>query len=120
LSEKKRRDQFNLLINELFSILNFDKNDSSSSAVTKKMDKLSILRTTIVFLKNHIESISSNQNGANNFIGNNNNHEVNNSNYRQTYSNNKQFCQNFMCQKDSWKPSFLSLQEFSYLMLEVG
>lgn len=44
LSEKKRRDQFNMLINELSSMV---------CPSSRKMDKSSILRATIAFLKNH-------------------------------------------------------------------
>lgn len=44
LSEKKRRDQFNILINELCTMV-------SSSA--RKMDKSTVLKATIAFLKTH-------------------------------------------------------------------
>lgn len=44
LSEKKRRDQFNMLINELCSMV-------STSA--RKMDKSTVLRSTIAFLRTH-------------------------------------------------------------------
>ncbi|XP_054274274.1 circadian locomoter output cycles protein kaput isoform X2 [Macrosteles quadrilineatus] len=44
LSEKKRRDQFNLLINELSSMV---------STNSRKMDKSTVLKSTISFLKNH-------------------------------------------------------------------
>ncbi|BES98184.1 Circadian locomoter output cycles [Nesidiocoris tenuis] len=44
LSEKKRRDQFNLLINELSSMV---------SSTNRKMDKSTVLKSTISFLKNH-------------------------------------------------------------------
>ncbi|BFZ24184.1 hypothetical protein BsWGS_27223 [Bradybaena similaris] len=44
LSEKKRRDQFNVLINELCSMV---------AANTKKMDKSTVLKSAIQFLKNH-------------------------------------------------------------------
>lgn len=44
LSEKKRRDQFNLLVNELNSMV---------STNTRKMDKSTVLKSTIAFLKNH-------------------------------------------------------------------
>ncbi|KAK7097289.1 circadian locomoter output cycles protein kaput-like isoform X2 [Littorina saxatilis] len=46
LSEKKRRDQFNLLINELCSMV---------AANNKKMDKSTVLRSAIQFLKTHQE-----------------------------------------------------------------
>ncbi|XP_014245918.1 circadian locomoter output cycles protein kaput [Cimex lectularius] len=44
LSEKKRRDQFNILINELSSLV---------STNSRKMDKSTVLKSTISFLKNH-------------------------------------------------------------------
>lgn len=44
LSEKKRRDQFNLLVNELSSMV---------SNGSRKMDKSTVLKSTISFLKNH-------------------------------------------------------------------
>lgn len=44
LSEKKRRDQFNLLINELNSMV---------STNSRKMDKSTVLKSTISFLKSH-------------------------------------------------------------------
>uniref|UniRef100_A0A182YTM5 Circadian locomoter output cycles protein kaput n=1 Tax=Biomphalaria glabrata TaxID=6526 RepID=A0A182YTM5_BIOGL len=46
LSEKKRRDQFNILINELCSMV---------ASNTKKLDKSSVLKSAIQFLKNHQE-----------------------------------------------------------------
>lgn len=46
LSEKKRRDQFNMLVNELGSMVNTH---------TRKMDKSTVLKSTILFLKNHNE-----------------------------------------------------------------
>jgi circadian locomoter output cycle kaput protein len=44
LSEKKRRDQFNMLINELSSMV---------STNSRKMDKSTVLKSTISFLKSH-------------------------------------------------------------------
>ena len=44
LSEKKRRDQFNVLVNELSSMV---------TANTKKLDKSSVLKSAIQFLRNH-------------------------------------------------------------------
>ncbi|XP_073974940.1 circadian locomoter output cycles protein kaput-like isoform X3 [Rhodnius prolixus] len=44
LSEKKRRDQFNLLINELGSMV---------STNNRKMDKSTVLKSAISYLKNH-------------------------------------------------------------------
>ncbi|XP_049885002.1 circadian locomoter output cycles protein kaput isoform X2 [Pectinophora gossypiella] len=46
LSEKKRRDQFNMLVNELSSML---------STNNRKMDKSTVLKSAISFLKNHNE-----------------------------------------------------------------
>ncbi|GLV45670.1 Clock [Carabus blaptoides fortunei] len=46
LSEKKRRDQFNMLVNELSSMV---------STGARKMDKSTVLKSTISFLKNHNE-----------------------------------------------------------------
>ncbi|XP_025087428.1 circadian locomoter output cycles protein kaput-like isoform X1 [Pomacea canaliculata] len=46
LSEKKRRDQFNMLINELCSMV---------AANNKKMDKSTVLKSAIQFLKTHQE-----------------------------------------------------------------
>lgn len=44
LSEKKRRDQFNLLVNELSSMI---------SSHSRKMDKSTVLKSTIAYLKHH-------------------------------------------------------------------
>ena len=46
LSEKKRRDQFNMLITELGSMV---------SQNNRKMDKTTVLKTTIAYLKQHNE-----------------------------------------------------------------
>ena len=46
LSEKKRRDQFNLLVTELGTMV---------SQNNRKMDKTTVLKTTIAFLKQHNE-----------------------------------------------------------------
>lgn len=77
LSEKKRRDQFNMLINELSSMV---------SANSRKMDKSTVLKSTISFLKNHDEiAVRSRA------------HEI----------------------QEDWKPSFLSNEEFTHLILEA-
>ncbi|KAL3878214.1 hypothetical protein ACJMK2_030582 [Sinanodonta woodiana] len=47
LSEKKRRDQFNMLVNELSSMV---------STNSKKMDKSTVLKSTLAFLKNYQET----------------------------------------------------------------
>lgn len=44
MSEKKRRDHFNLLVNELSAMV---------STNNRKMDKSTVLKSTILFLKNH-------------------------------------------------------------------
>ncbi|XP_076182139.1 circadian locomoter output cycles kaput protein Clock isoform X2 [Ptiloglossa arizonensis] len=77
LSEKKRRDQFNMLVNELGSMV-------GSNA--RKMDKSTVLKSTILFLKNHNEiAVRSRV------------HEI----------------------QEDWKPSFLSNEEFTHLILEA-
>ncbi|KAG8231813.1 hypothetical protein J437_LFUL012307, partial [Ladona fulva] len=77
LSEKKRRDQFNMLINELSSMV---------STTNRKMDKSTVLKSTISFLKNHNEiAVRSRA------------HEI----------------------QEDWKPSFLSNEEFTHLILEA-
>ncbi|XP_048506862.1 circadian locomoter output cycles protein kaput isoform X2 [Athalia rosae] len=77
LSEKKRRDQFNMLVNELGSMV---------SSNTKKMDKSTVLKSTISFLKNHNEIALRSRV-----------HEI----------------------QEDWKPSFLSNEEFTHLILEA-
>jgi len=77
LSEKKRRDEFNRLVVELGTMV---------SPNNRKMDKTTVLKTSISFLKQHNEmSIRSQA------------EEIQN----------------------HWKPSFLSNEEFSHLMLEA-
>lgn len=44
LSEKKRRDQFNTLINELCTMVSHN---------NRKMDKSMVLKSTIAFLRHH-------------------------------------------------------------------
>lgn len=77
MSEKKRRDQFNVLVNELCSMV---------STTNKKMDKSTVLKSTIAYLKNYQETAEQAQA-----------HEI----------------------KEDWKPSFLSNNEFTHLMLEA-
>ncbi|XP_033694495.1 neuronal PAS domain-containing protein 2 isoform X4 [Tursiops truncatus] len=76
-SEKKRRDQFNVLIKELSSML---------PGNTRKMDKTTVLEKVIGFLQKHNE-----------------------------VSTQTEICD---IQQD-WKPSFLSNEEFTQLMLEA-
>lgn len=77
LSEKKRRDQFNILINELCSMVCTGK---------RKMDKSAVLKTAISFIRNHNQATIQSQSK-----------EV----------------------PEDWKPSFLSNEEFTHLMLEA-
>jgi len=77
LSEKKRRDQFNILINELCSMVCTGK---------RKMDKSAVLKTAISFIRNHNQTTIQSQSK-----------EV----------------------PEDWKPSFLSNEEFTHLMLEA-
>jgi len=77
LSEKKRRDQFNILINELGSMVGTGKS---------KMDKSAVLKTAISSIRNHNQMT------------------------KQSYSQEVQ---------EDWKPSFLSNEEFTHLMLEA-
>ncbi|XP_077302549.1 circadian locomoter output cycles protein kaput-like isoform X2 [Arctopsyche grandis] len=77
LSEKKRRDQFNLLVNELNAMI---------STSSRKMDKSTVLKSTISFLKNHNETALRSRIN-----------EI----------------------QEDWKPSFLSNEEFTHLILEA-
>uniref|UniRef100_A0A8C5M9Q2 Neuronal PAS domain protein 2 n=1 Tax=Leptobrachium leishanense TaxID=445787 RepID=A0A8C5M9Q2_9ANUR len=75
-SEKKRRDQFNVLIKELSAML---------PGNTRKMDKTKVLEKVIAFLQKHNEVAAETQ----------------------------------VCDmQQEWKPSFLSNEEFTHLMLE--
>ncbi|XP_008119474.1 neuronal PAS domain-containing protein 2 isoform X2 [Anolis carolinensis] len=76
-SEKKRRDQFNILIKELSSML---------PGNTRKMDKTTVLEKVIGFLQKHNE-----------------------------FSTQTEICDT----QQEWKPSFLSNEEFTQLMLEA-
>ncbi|XP_077199641.1 neuronal PAS domain-containing protein 2 isoform X1 [Paroedura picta] len=76
-SEKKRRDQFNILIKELSSML---------PGSTRKMDKTTVLEKVIGFLQKHNE-----------------------------FSSQAEICE----AQQEWKPSFLSNEEFTQLMLEA-
>ncbi|XP_031778624.1 circadian locomoter output cycles protein kaput isoform X1 [Nasonia vitripennis] len=84
LSEKKRRDQFNMLVNELGSMVNTN---------TRKMDKSSVLKSTILFLKNHNGKLMMEPELA----VRSRTHEI----------------------QEDWKPSFLSNEEFTHLTLEA-
>ena len=79
LSEKKRRDQFNVLVTELGTMV---------SPNNRKMDKTTVLRTTISFLRQHHENsavAAAKQNAD----------EI----------------------QEDWKPAFLSNEEFTHFML---
>ncbi|XP_075161247.1 circadian locomoter output cycles kaput protein Clock isoform X2 [Haematobia irritans] len=76
LSEKKRRDQFNSLVNDLSALI---------TTSNRKMDKSTVLKSTINFLKHHNEATDRSK--------------------------------VFEIQQN-WKPSFLSNDEFTQLMLE--
>uniref|UniRef100_A0A8D0CYU6 Circadian locomoter output cycles protein kaput n=1 Tax=Sander lucioperca TaxID=283035 RepID=A0A8D0CYU6_SANLU len=76
-SEKKRRDQFNVLIKELGTML---------PGNTRKMDKSTILQKSIDFLHKHKEIAAQSEST-----------EI----------------------RQDWKPSFLSNEEFTQLMLEA-
>uniref|UniRef100_A0A4W4DUH4 Neuronal PAS domain protein 2 n=1 Tax=Electrophorus electricus TaxID=8005 RepID=A0A4W4DUH4_ELEEL len=79
-SEKKRRDQFNVLIKELCSTM------LQSHGLPRRMDKSTILQRTIDFLQKQKEITS----------------------------------QTELCEvRQDWKPSFLSNEEFTQLMLEA-
>ncbi|XP_063314376.1 neuronal PAS domain-containing protein 2 [Pelobates fuscus] len=76
-SEKKRRDQFNVLIKELSAMV---------PGNTRKMDKTAVLAKVIGFLQKHNEIASETE----------------------------------LCDiQQDWKPSFLSNEEFTQLMLEA-
>ncbi|XP_072230484.1 neuronal PAS domain-containing protein 2 [Leuresthes tenuis] len=78
-SEKKRRDQFNVLIKELCTML-------QGQGHPRKMDKSTILQRTIDFLQKQKDITA----------------------------------QNEVCDvRQDWKPSFLSNEEFTQLMLEA-
>ncbi|XP_041864322.1 neuronal PAS domain-containing protein 2 isoform X3 [Melanotaenia boesemani] len=78
-SEKKRRDQFNVLIKELCTML-------QGQGHPRKMDKSTILQRTIDFLQKQKDITA----------------------------------QNEICDvRQDWKPSFLSNEEFTQLMLEA-
>lgn len=98
LSEKKRRDQFNLLVNELSSMV---------SSNSRKMDKSTVLKSTIAFLKNHngtripiITKIAVIKDFSPSYLEvavRSRAHEI----------------------QENWKPSFLSNEEFTHLILEA-
>ncbi|CAB4055863.1 CLOCK [Lepeophtheirus salmonis] len=65
LSEKKRRDKFNVYVTELGNMVN-SWDPSLSSKYRRKMDKTTVLKSTILFIKKHqpkqlIEQLQQNQ-----------------------------------------------------------
>lgn len=103
LSEKKRRDQFNMLINELSSMV---------STNNRKMDKSTVLKSTIAFLESH--------NGKETFILNQNKGQCRRilKLYEIMISelSVRSRAQEF---QEDWKPLFLSNEEFTHLILEA-
>lgn len=97
LSEKKRRDQFNVLVNELSAMV---------SSNSRKMDKSTVLKSTIAFLKNH------NGNDCANWF---------------MIKSDKLLCNPLEVAvrsrvheiEENWKPSFLPNEEFTHLILEA-
>ncbi|KAF0296281.1 Circadian locomoter output cycles protein kaput [Amphibalanus amphitrite] len=75
-NEKKRRDQFNVLVNELSRLV---------GGASRKMDKSAVLRATIGFLRAHNETSARSRDDDT---------------------------------REEWKPSFLTSDEFTQLMLE--
>lgn len=135
MSEKKRRDQFNSLVNELCSMVRCDGDETqplepthtmaettggqrskcseasaraAAAALSKKMDKSTILRSTIDFLKLYYESkkASAEQQAAAAASSTKSCPDVEEEDVSEI--------------SDCWKPSFLSFEEFAYLMLDVS
>ncbi|KAI1290307.1 Circadian locomoter output cycles protein kaput [Halotydeus destructor] len=109
LSEKKRRDQFNVLINELCTMVYDDNTGSAADVISglansRKMDKSSVLRSTIDFLKHHSELIAN-----------------------QAAKEAESKCDQDQepatvvdsTQGNNWRPSSLSQDEFAQLMIEA-
>lgn len=95
LSEKKRRDQFNSLVNDLSALI---------STSSRKMDKSTVLKSTIAFLKNH--------NGRLTALP-----LLSLSTLKCLISEATDRSKVFEIQQD-WKPAFLSNDEYTHLMLE--
>ncbi len=102
-SEKKRRDQFNVLLAELSSMVSPSCLESTAegggggggqNSANRKMDKTTVLLATIAFLKQQNEKKA-----------------------LQNASDKEE--QNDAMAAASWKPSFLSDEEFVHLMLEA-
>ena len=59
-SEKKRRDQFNVLVSELSTMISSGSPEGNNAA--RKTDKTTVLLNTIDFLKEHSEAKSQDKN----------------------------------------------------------
>lgn len=90
-----------MLINELYSMVNLNQMADINCQGGKKMDKSSVLRSTISFLKIHSKE---------NPINRQENED--NSSCDKMTENNQLI--------NSWKPSLLTTEEFAYLNLEVN
>lgn len=94
-----------MLVNELGSMV---------SSNTRKMDKSTVLKSTILFLKNH--------NGTR--VANETNRAILQPSV-DTYLKSINFAEIAVRSRvheiqEDWKPSFLSNEEFTHLILEVG
>jgi len=136
LSEKKRRDQFNNLINELSNLIDpqfnlqfqgdfIDENDdgqrstatpSTPNAVNhtkgRKMDKSSVLKCAMEFLKKHLNPQSSHQHLQEDQFR----YHDNSQSYDSVYQNGQMPASP---DTSSWKPSYITDDEFSIQMLEA-
>lgn len=101
LSEKRRRDQFNVLVNELCFMV---------SNSTRKLDKSTVLIATINFLKTHNGMEFSMQMSSFGYNLRSILKYIERSAQSQSQVEETQ---------ENWKPSFLSSEEFSHLMMEV-
>lgn len=105
LSEKKRRDQFNMLVNELSSMV---------SASNRKMDKSTVLKSTISFLKNHNGNVPCLILSYKNFSDISLFYFI--INIKSVEISVRSRAHEI---KEDWKPSFLSNEEFTHLILEA-
>lgn len=132
LSEKKRRDQFNNLINELSNLIDphfnlqyqgdfTDDNDDGNRSITapstplagqsknRKMDKSSVLKCAMEFLKKHTSPQSQSQH-----------QEEEQLNYHgEADGLLAHQCQANIPDTSSWKPPYITDDEFSIQMLEA-
>lgn len=94
-----------MLVNELGSMV---------SSNTRKMDKSTVLKSTILFLKNHNGTRVSNETNRAILLPS-----------VDTYLKSINFAEIAVRSRvheiqEDWKPSFLSNEEFTHLILEVG